>query len=92
MPEHRVGQFSNAFPRGSSSSYQPRSCNVWPAAAGVDGRVCVQLWRLKQQGTHTVLVLGQQVLSHCAMPIPCTFTDFLNDVLQPWLTVGSPVS
>ena len=38
-PECR-GQFSNASRRGSSSSYQPRPCNVRTAHAVVDGRAC----------------------------------------------------
>ena len=39
-PEHR-GQFSNASCKGSSSSsYQPRPCNVWPTTISVDGRAC----------------------------------------------------
>ena len=38
-PEHR-GQFSNSSRKGRGSSYQPRPCNVRPAAAAVDGRAC----------------------------------------------------
>jgi len=133
-PEHR-GQFSNASCKGSSSSsYQPRPCNVWPTTISVDGRACSYGvsndkagvcglwdacpivvvaqrpidWRLAAGQLNTLWVCcccrlaGVTPANSIGLDSTVFFvreswwynncTDLLNHVLQPWSTVGSPVS